>query len=173
MQVTAGIPHAGPYPVWIGFVLCAGVFVIELIDAAMNQLNSIWFLAVDFGSVVYLLMCIYRFHRILRDVTFGAYPIKPSEAVFFHLIPLFNFYWLFAWPSRFADYVNAEHAIKVVPGAVLGLLFILSALIAKLGFPSLGLAGFFGVMAYLTNRLGHYADFRDLDVAADQITPSS
>jgi hypothetical protein len=173
VQVTAGIPHAKPFPIWIGFVLCFWVFIVELIDVATHHPHSIWFWTADFGTVTYFFMCVYRFHRILSDVTFGAYPIEPGEAVFYHLIPLFNLYWLFSWPSRFADYVNAERAIKVVPGAVIGSLLIASTLVARFVDASLGLACYFGVMAYLTNRHGHFADYRDLDVAADQIAPSA
>jgi hypothetical protein len=80
-------------------------------------------------------------------------------------------YWLFAWPTRFANYVNAEHAIKVVPGVVIGLLLLLSALIARFFDTAIGIAGYFGVMAYMTNRLRHYSDYRDLDAAVDQVTP--
>ena len=152
-------------------MLCIVLFVIELIDLAATHSISIWYWAVDIGSVVYFFMCVFRFHRILGEVTFGAYPITPSQAVFYHLIPLFNLYWLFAWPSRFADYVSAERAIKVLPGAVIGTLLIASAIVARFYETSFGLAGYFGVMAYLTNRLRLYADYRDLDVAADQIAP--
>jgi len=171
VQVNAGIRHARPFPIWIGFVLCAALFGVELFDLATSQAVSVRYWVVDILTVVYLFMCVYRFHRILREVTFGAYPISPSQAVFYHLIPFFNLYWLFAWPSRFADYVKAERAIRVLPGAVIGLLFIVSALVARFYETSFGLAGYFGVMTYLTNRLRAYADYRDLDVAADQITP--
>jgi hypothetical protein len=173
VQVTAGIPHARPFPIWIGFVLCVVLFVVESTDGATNHLHSIWFWIADIGSVIYLFMCVYRFHQILSDVTCGAYPIEPGEAVFYHLIPLFNLYWLYSWPSRFAEYVNAERAIKVVPGAVIGSRFLASGLVARLVDASFGLAGYFGVMAYLTNRLRLYADYRDLDAAADQIAPSA
>jgi hypothetical protein len=173
VQVTTGIPHAKPFPIWIGFVLCFWVFVVESVDVATNHRHSVWFWTADVASVIYFFMCVYRFHQILSDVTFGAYPIEPGEAVCYHLIPLFNLYWLFSWPSRFADYVNAARAIKVVPGMVIGSLLIASGLVAKFVDASIGLACCFGVMAYMTNRLGHFADYRDLDVAANQITPSS
>jgi len=115
---------------------------------------------------IYYLMCVYRFHSVLRQQTDGDYPVKPPEAAFYHLVPLFNFYWVFAWPSRFAGYVNAERAIKVVPGVVCGLALILSALTSKYFDTAVGLAGLFLVTAYLTNRLRHYVGYRELDRAA-------
>jgi hypothetical protein len=36
---------------------------------------------------------------------------------------------------------------------------------------AIGITGIFGVFAYLTNRLRHYADYRDLDAAVEQVTP--
>lgn len=171
VQVATGIPHAKPFPIWIGFVLCVVLFVVEATDVATNHPYSIWYWITDIASIVYFFMCVYRFHRILGEVTFGAYPITPSQAVFYHLIPFFNLYWLFAWPSRFADYVSAEREIKVLPGALIGLLLLASAIVARFVETSFGLVGYFAVMAYLTNRLRLYADYRDLDVAADQIVP--
>jgi len=174
MQSTVGIPHATPFPVWIGFALCGILIVIEIYDGARDYVGTHWyFYAVTFATFIYYLMCVYRFHRILGEVTFGAYSIKPPEAVYSHLIPLFNIYWLFAWPTRFADYVNAERALKVVPGAVIGLILLASAVVARVFDSALGLAGYFGVMAYLTNRLNQYADYRDLDIAAEQLAPGA
>ncbi len=172
MQSNVGIPHARPFPVWVGFALCGILVVIETYDASRSNPGMTWyFFIAEVVAFIYFLMCVYRFHRILGEVTFGAYPIKPAEATFYHLIPLFNLYWLFAWPTKFADYVNAEHAVKVVPGAVIGAIMIASALVAKFFDSAIGLAGYFGVMTYLTNRLNHYADYRDLDIAAEQLAP--
>ncbi|HKW45143.1 MAG TPA: hypothetical protein VJN22_05750 [Candidatus Eremiobacteraceae bacterium] len=170
MQDTPGIPHAHPFPVWIGFLLCGILFITEVVDVA-NKVESIqWYVYVaTVVTLIYFFMCVFRFHVILGQLTFGAYPIKSGPSVFYHFLPFFNIYWLFAWPSKFADYVKAERAVKVAPGAVLGTILILSALVARFVDSSIGLAGYFGVMAYLTNRLRRYADYRDLDVAADQI----
>jgi hypothetical protein len=172
MHITVGIPHARPFPVWIGFVLCGLLIVIEIVDVSRNDLGPHWyFYAVDIIAFIYYLMCVYRFHRILQEVTFNDYSIKPAEAVYSHLIPILNIYWLFAWPTRFANYVNAERALKVVPGAVIGTILLASALVARFFDSAIGLAGYFGVMVYMTNRLNQYADYRDLDVAAEQLAP--
>jgi hypothetical protein len=170
MQSIVGIPHARPYPVWIGFVLCGVIFAAEVFDGMTHPSGTQWYFYLTWViAFIYYLMCVYRFHRILAEVTFGAYSIKPAEAVYSHLIPLLNIYWLFAWPTRFADYVNAEHALKVVPGAVIGTILLASAAVARFFDSSIGMAGYFGVMVYLTNRLNQYASYRDLDVAAEQL----
>src|ERR1700680_2056633 len=154
MKDAVGIPHARPFPVWVGFVLCGILLGIETYDASRNDLGPHWYFYVAEGiTFIYYLMCVYRFHRILGEVTFGAYSIKPAEAVYSHLIPILNIYWLFAWPTRFADYVNAERALKVVPGAVIGAILLGSALLARFFDTSFGLGGYFGGVAVLTNRL--------------------
>jgi hypothetical protein len=172
MQSRVGIPHARPFPVWIGFVLCGLLIAIEIFDVARNDIGTHWyFYVVAIIAFIYYLMCVYRFHRILQEVTFNDYSIKPAEAVYSHLIPLLNIYWLFAWPTRFANYVNAERALKIVPGAVIGAILLASALVGRFFDSAFGLAGYFGVMVYMTNRLRQYADYRDLDVAAEQLAP--
>lgn len=172
MQVAAGIHHARPFPVWVGFALCALIFVAEVVDSLRHTPLSLYFWTADILAVLYYLMCVYRFHKIMGEVTFGDYSIKPAEAVYSHLIPLLNVYWLYAWPSRFADYVRAERAIKVASGAIIGSLLLASALVARFFDSAIGLAGYFCVMAYLTNRLRAYADYRDLDAAVEQLTPA-
>lgn len=172
MQVTAGISHARPFPIWVGFALCGLILVAELVDGARHTRSTWYFWTADILTFVYYLMCVARFHKILGEVTFGAYSIKPAEAVYSHLIPLLNIYWLYAWPSRFADWVRAERAIKVASGAIIGSLLLLSALVARFFDSAIGLAGYFCVMAYLTQRLRAYADYRDLDAAVEQLTPA-
>jgi hypothetical protein len=172
VQFAAGIHHARPFPIWVGFALCVLIFVAEVVDASMHTASSWYFWTADIVTFVYYLMCVYRFHKIMGEVTFGDYSIKPAEAVYSHLIPLLNVYWLYAWPSRFADYVRAERAIKVASSAIIGSLLLGSALVARFFDAAIGLAGYFCVMAYMTNRLRCYADYRDLDAAVEQLTPA-
>jgi hypothetical protein len=178
MSITAHHYALKPYPIWPGFALIVLLIGVELKDASdeetVNLLTHVkatlppsdayWILSILI--LIYYLMCVYRFHSVLRQQTEGDYPIKPPEAAFFHLVPLLNLYWVFAWPSRFAGYVNAERAIKVIPGAVCGCALILSALISKYFDTAVGMAGLFLVTAYLTNRLRHYVGYRELDRAA-------
>jgi hypothetical protein len=173
MQTAVGIPHARPFPIWIGLVMCGVVFATEIasVSGGHGFVPQWYFYVAEIAAFVYYLMCVYRFHRILQEVTFGDYSIKPAEAVYSHLIPLLNIYWLFAWPTRFANYVNAERALKVVPGAVIGTILLAFAVVARFADTAFGLAGYFGVMAYLTNRLRQYADYRDLQAAAEQLAP--
>jgi hypothetical protein len=167
-----------PYPVWPGFVMVIVMIGVELKDASdeetVNLLTHVKatlppsdaFVILEILIFIYYLMCVYRFHSVLRQQTNGDYPVKPPEAAFYHLVPLLNLYWVFEWPSKFAGYVNAERAIKVVPGSVCGVAFILSLLIGRFFDTAIGMLGLFLVMAYLTNRLRHYVGYRDLERAA-------
>ena len=177
MVTTAAAMKLKPYPIWPGFVLVLVMLGVEIKDAAdqmtvnlLTHVNaalppSTAYVIVGIAIFIYYLMCVWRFHSVLRAQTNNDYPVKPAEAVFFHIVPLLNIYWVFAWPSRFADYVNAERAIKVIPGAFCGVALIVSALVGKFFDSAIGLTGLFIVMAYLTNRLRHYIGYLDLERA--------
>ncbi len=167
-----------PYPVWPAFVMIIVLFGVDIKEASdemtVNLLTHVngtiphsdlyWILSFFIG--VYYLMCVYRFHSVLRRQSSGAYSVKPSQAAFFHLIPVFNIYWLFAWPHRFTTYVAASHSVKVASGAVCGFWLLASLIAACFLNWGVGMFGMFVVAAYLTNRLRHYVGFLERERAA-------
>jgi hypothetical protein len=54
----------------------------------------------------YWLYCIYRLHRVILNPTNGAHPVSPDKAVWFHLIPIYNLFWVFRWTNEMANSVN-------------------------------------------------------------------
>lgn len=90
---------------------------------------------------VYWLYCIHRMHLTIAKVTAGAYPISASRAVWFHLIPLYNFFWVFRWTSEVAKLVNQAAPGRVAKGAA-GTFLCLALVIVYLGLaPPSGVLG--------------------------------
>jgi hypothetical protein len=117
-----------PIPkVWIGFVIAGLALAVESTDSpAVYEREfraSTLFLI---GGDVYWLFCLYRFHAILKHLSFGTYPISPANAVGFHFIPFYNVYWVFKWPTELVRFLKQNPNGWAIPGWLLGLLFLLS-----------------------------------------------
>ena len=52
------------------------------------------------------LIAILQIHKSLSIVTNGAHPVKPAEAVWKHLVPIYSFYWVFKWTNEVANFVT-------------------------------------------------------------------
>ena len=66
------------------------------------------------------LYSLYRLHAALARAD-ASYPVSPARAAFFHLIPLFNLYWVFAWTKSLSKLAGQRSIIisKVGPGIAL------------------------------------------------------
>ena len=104
---------------WIGYLLAVATFIGEMIAVARNPdlvkkaeftmvIPPLEIFLPAFVARAYWLVCVYRYHKILAEVPRYVHPISPAKAVGFHFIPFFNFFWIFAWPSAIADFVNAR-----------------------------------------------------------------
>jgi hypothetical protein len=99
---------------WIGYVLGI-ITVIAEITAISRHLEitklplvvpPLYLFLPSFISLVYWLVCVYEYHVALAYVTGGEYPVRPIRAAWFHLIPLYQFYWAFKWSREFALFIN-------------------------------------------------------------------
>jgi hypothetical protein len=99
---------------WIGYVLGAVTVIAEITAISQHPEITKWppaapplylFLP-SFISLVYWLVCVYEYHAVLAYVTGGEYPVRPIRAAWFHLIPLYQFYWAFKWSRTVALFVN-------------------------------------------------------------------
>lgn len=145
---------------WPGFAL-AGLFVVaEVVEIrflppelqpefTVGPLGA----AVSLGGFGYWLFCVHRLHRVLAAMAPGGYPISPARAAYFHLIPLFNLYWVVHWPYVLAKFLQEQGAVQIISGQLLGLFFFISVILGRLVDGALGLAGFFAVTAYLTAKI--------------------
>jgi predicted Co/Zn/Cd cation transporter (cation efflux family) len=147
-------------PMWIGFALAALFFLAEIIEVQVIDLrfpNTSGIgpipLALALAGFIYWLCCIHRLHRILGAIAPGGYPISPGQAAWFHLIPLFNLFWLVRWPYRLANFIQAQGSVSILNGQLLGLFLLASLLLGRLVDGGLGLAALFGVTTYITGKI--------------------
>ncbi|HXM99318.1 MAG TPA: hypothetical protein VN982_12665 [Candidatus Dormibacteraeota bacterium] len=99
---------------WIGYVL--GVITVIAEITAISQhpeitklplvVPPLYLFLPSFISLAYWLVCVYEYHVVLAYVTGGEYPVRPIRAAWFHLIPLYQFYWSFKWSRKLALFIN-------------------------------------------------------------------
>jgi hypothetical protein len=145
--------------IWIGFALAFAFLVGEVVYFAAGESPGakLGLLAAAIAGSVYWFACVHRFHTILNQISphvAGAsiYPITPSQAVGYHFIPVYNFFWFFKWPVVLSKYLRENTSVRMVPGSVLGLLCFLGLLLRFVdGF--LGLSVIFCVGLYISRKL--------------------
>ena len=126
------------YPrIWIGYLLGVATLIAEMVTVSLHPeltktqlfVPPLYLFLPSFISLVYWLVCVYEFHIVLAHATSGAYPIKPLRAAWFHLIPLFGwFYWPYKWARELARFVNSRPPGSLLKpertGAAIALAFI-------------------------------------------------
>ena len=153
------IPHSSFPWVWFGYVFALFFLVAENIqvvlelDDTFNSVLRIIFIA----GWIYWLFCVHRLHRILEELTSGHYPITTGQAVGYHIIPFFNFYWVIKWPMTFASYLNERGRVKVASGALIGVLLFVT-FILRFVDGAVALAGSFGVLTYMSAKLRRHVE---------------
>ena len=70
----------------------------------------ILFIIFSFISVFYWFRSVYRFHLVLKQISNNTYPISPWQALFFHFIPVFWYYWIFRWSREITLFLNDKWA---------------------------------------------------------------
>jgi hypothetical protein len=146
-----------PLPkVWIGFVLALLVLLLELIVGAVLDILGkdllLLLLVINLAVFAYWLFCIHRFHRLLAELSNNEYPIAPHGAAAFHLIPIFNLYWIFKWPIQFAKYINSQGRVQMVSGMWLGFFILVSFLLNRIE-PAIGFVSLFSIAMYINKKL--------------------
>jgi hypothetical protein len=149
---------------WIGYLFAVATFIGEMIAVSRHPeiVNSKElafsvppleiFLPV-FVARAYWFVCVYRYHKILAEVPRYVHPISPARAVGFHFIPFFNIYWIFAWPSAIADFVNDRLGARLMKGWVLGAGLIAASLCQLLLDAGFGIALLFLATSYVSGFL--------------------
>jgi len=144
--------------VWIGYVFAAMVLLVSVPtemyewdglrrEVALTQLILIWL-----AGSAYWLFCICRIHRIVAEATNNCYAIGQGKAVGFHLIPVFNLFWVFHWPSKLAELLNAHAGERVMSRGWPGIFILLGSALALINI-AVGLVVCFSVLGYVVRRL--------------------
>ena len=170
--VSERVPKSSPPWVWVGFLFAGAFLLIEILFVALDlhEPSVDFFLKIIlFAGGIYWLACVYKIHKILEELTRGRYPYSPVGAALRHFLPFFNIYWLFKWPMELSDYLASKGRVKMIPGAVIGLLLLL-AMILRLLDGAIGLTVTFGVTMYVSNKLkAHVKSMQG--VTPDQLPP--
>src|SRR5438270_7825148 len=152
---TADKPaQSSPPWVWFGFIFAIAFLVCEFLEIGLGldeETFRLVFLLIIMCGWIYWAVCVYRFHKILGEMTRNRYPIAAGEAAGKHFIPFYNLYWLFAWTSKFSDHLSRK-GVRMVPGPILGVLILFSVLLRFVD-GALSLAFLFGVGLYISAKL--------------------
>lgn len=171
-EIEEKVPTSSPPWIWIGFLIAGAFFVLEVLLVVLGLDEAgmrVILLFVALGGWIYWLVCIHRIHKILAELTRNRYPITPGEAAAKHIIPFYNLYWIFKWPSELSDYLNSRGRVKIISGALLGTMLLL-ALLLRFFDGSFGMFGMFGVTAYISAKLKkHVKAVRG--ITPDQLPP--
>jgi hypothetical protein len=166
------IPKTSPPSVWLGFLFPAAFFFTEILFVALEldeKAVAAFLQLLMVGGGFYWLVCVYKIHQVLRELTRGSYPFSPIGATLRHIVPLFNIYWVFKWPSELSNYLTTKGRVQMISGSLLGLLLLLSMLLRWVdGAIAMGVT--FGVTMYLSNKLREHVTGMK-GVTVDQLPP--
>jgi hypothetical protein len=170
--VSEQVPKSSPPWVWVGFLFAGAFLIIEILFVALDLDEpsvDLFLRLILFAGGIYWLACVYKIHKILEELTRGRYPYSPIGAALRHFLPFYNIYWLFKWPIELSDYLGSKGRVKMIPGAVIGLLLLLSMLLRMLD-GAIGLTVTFGVTMYVSNKLKAHVKAMQ-GVTPDQLPP--
>lgn len=153
------IPRTSSPYVWVGF-LFAGAFLlgefISLLFEDEEALDTLLLLIIV-GAWMYWIYCIHRIHRILAELTDYRYPVEPGRAAVRHIFPVYNLFWVFYWPVKLSNYLNARGHVTILSGYLIGAMLLLSLLLRFVD-GAIGTAGLFGVTMYMSNKVAKHVE---------------
>ncbi len=147
-------------PVWVGFILGFVVMGAEMAANSGDLSEDLLLLILGLALIIvaFFLYCVYKLHKILKVLTNGDYPISPGAAVGYHFLPIYNFIWIFKWPSEFSKYINESKISQMIPGWVLGLILFSAGLVIDRIVPTLAVFMQFGVIGYMSFKLREHVN---------------
>jgi hypothetical protein len=156
----------------VGFLFAGAFLIIEVLFVVLDLDEAsidVFLRLILFGGGIYYLVCVYQIHKILNELARGHYQFSPIGAALRHFIPFFNIYWLFKWPMEASEYLQSKGRVRIISGAVIGLLLLLSMLLRFVD-GAIGLAVTFGVVMYVSNKVkAHVKAMKG--VTPDQLPP--
>ena len=124
------------YPrIWIGYLLGVVTLIAEMVTVSLHPelakgaliVPPLYLFLPSFISLVYWLVCVYEFHVVLAQATSGAYPVKPLRAAWFHLSPIYGwFFWPYQWARELARFVNSRLPAPLMRPGRTGLVILLA-----------------------------------------------
>lgn len=152
-----------PLPqLWAGYLLGLATIVAEFVDPSLRRpdvvtneipIPNLYLFLLMFVGGVYWLVCVYRYHVVMQQVSGWKHPISPARAVGFHFIPIYNLYWVFKWPQEIARFVNWRFRQPVMRPQMVGLMVFAAFVMRFLFDPGLGLILLFLAASYVSGCL--------------------
>ena len=102
--------------IWVGYLLGLATSIAEIVAVKQHPellkgallRPPLYLFLPNFISLVYWMVCVYEYHVVLRFLTGGKYRTKPLRAAWFHLIPIYQFYWAYKWARELSRFVNSR-----------------------------------------------------------------
>lgn len=142
--------------IWIGYALGLATILARSIAVYQNPdlektgaIAPLYVFLPAFIALVYWLVCIHRYHVILKLVPGWKHPISPARAVGFHFLPFYFLYWFFKWPKAIAQFVNFRLRSPVMKPLPVGIAIFGGWLVCAVD-PGLGLMLLFFPMSYIS-----------------------
>ncbi|HKN75701.1 MAG TPA: hypothetical protein VJW94_11035 [Candidatus Acidoferrum sp.] len=168
-----------PLPqLWIGYLLGFATIVAEFVAASFHPemaqapfpIPPLYLFLLMLVGWVYWLVCVYRYHEIMKTVPGWKHPISPARAVGFHFLLGYNLYWFYKWPQEIARFVNWRFGQAVMRPRMVGLMFFAAYVLHILFDPGLGLIMLFLAASYVSGCLRRAFALPPMPTAS---TPSS
>lgn len=166
LSITADAPDEVPpkssFPwVWFGLFFVAAFAILEALMVALyldEEVVTAWLILIALAGWVYWLFCVFKFHKILQEISRNHYPISSGEAVWKHFIPFYNLVWVFRWPAEMSNYLNRRERVKMVSGNLLGVFLLISLFTGRFIDGAVGLAGTYTVGMYISAKLRKHVE---------------
>jgi hypothetical protein len=157
---AVNLPHLPQ--LWVGYLLGLATIVAEFLDPSLRRpiaitdeipIPNLYLFLLMFVGGVYWLVCVYRYHVVMKHVPGWKHSISPARAVGFHFIPIYNFYWVFKWPQEIARFVNWRFGQPVMKPQMVGLMVFAAFVVRFLFDPGFGLILLFLAASYVSGCL--------------------
>jgi hypothetical protein len=185
--VSTPIPNVGTsqlhakysfLPMWPGYFIAGAMFAVSFAAHGSDSEKSLdpLVLLLSLSGWIYWLVCIYRLHSIIANITGSAHPIEPGKAVWGHFIPCYNVFWVFIWSNAIARFVRSHAGSRMLGGwfgIPLALSLLVSALMGIADAPGdLLEAGIYASpFLLLQYAVGHYLTHRVRGAIAQPLNP--
>jgi hypothetical protein len=90
---------------YLGYLFCVVFIGYEFLLPDVSNELAIRLAIALFGWVYYLYI-VYTIHEVVEIRYTHRYDVSPTKATFLHLVPIYNFYWLYKWPTKLFDYIT-------------------------------------------------------------------
>jgi len=154
------VPQSSPPWVWVGFMfagVCLTREVASLFIPLYERRLDLGLQLITLAAWIYWMVCLYRIHKIMNELSRNRYPYSPGEVVGKHFIPFYNVYWIFRWPSELANYINDRGRVRMISGNVIGTMILFGMFLRGLD-AGIGFTALFGVLMYISNIITRHVE---------------